>query len=238
MVESNASIVDGLLCDGCQKTFSSKKTLNKHVKFTCKKNDPLSKSIVKSDSLKVESSTNADEQKDVLASNQNSRKTVVAFECDFCSKLFRSKEVLVKHLSEIHADEEYESDEEEEVDNEIDTESTRVKDTLMGDSKESSEIVKLEEKISSTQLEVLKFKANSVNEITNQASFLQHKLQLLQSIIERQSSVRNNKDEMKEFNTKICKQLVSRDVLNTMIAKKDGIAELEENMNLLNVKMR
>ena len=111
MVDYKASIVNGLQCDGCQKTFSSKKTLNKHVKFTCKKNDPLSKSIVKPNSLQVESSNNVDEQKDMVTSNQNSRKTVVAFECDFCSKLFRSKEVLVKHLSEFHADEENESDE-------------------------------------------------------------------------------------------------------------------------------
>merc|ERR1719418_116218 len=45
------------------------------------------------------------------------KKTVVAFECEYCNKLFRSKDALISHLKE-HEEELEDDDEEEESEKE------------------------------------------------------------------------------------------------------------------------
>ena len=102
-------------CENCCKSFSSKKNLRRHKINSCKEQ------VKKTDSpLNQTNSTPA--MATVVPKSLNiypnavavpTKKTVVAFECEYCNKLFRSKDALISHLKE-HEEELEDDDEEEE----------------------------------------------------------------------------------------------------------------------------
>ena len=85
----NSQTTNFTKCNHCDKNFASKGNLTKHLKI-CKKEKVVGK-VPEDQTMK-----NAAKVSDSSAV----RKTIVAFECEHCNKLFRTKEALVKHLKE------------------------------------------------------------------------------------------------------------------------------------------
>ena len=111
MTESNPN------CDNCDKSFSSKKTLWRHKRYVCKPEStpPLSQiregtptaldsspkpNIMSSATARSSSQTPSGSVKHPASPAVSVAKKIVAYECEQCNKLFRTKERLILHRQE------------------------------------------------------------------------------------------------------------------------------------------
>ena len=111
MMESNPN------CDNCDKSFSSKKTLWRHKRYVCKPEStpPLSQigegtpsaldsspkpNIMSSATARSSTQTPSGSVKHPASPAVSVAKKIVAYECEQCNKLFRTKERLILHRQE------------------------------------------------------------------------------------------------------------------------------------------
>ena len=108
-------------CENCCKSFSSKKNLRRHKITSCKEQVKKADSPISNPGSIPLMTTVAQKSSEVSSSPVSvpTKKTVVAFECEYCNRLFRSKDALISHLKE-HEEELEDDDEEEESEKEED----------------------------------------------------------------------------------------------------------------------
>ena len=162
-------------CDvqGCNKVFASVKTLQKH-KIVCK--------------LSSESKMNTQTPTVLPASPAPiaKKKTVVAFECDHCNKLFRSKELLLIHMKEHREEEESEEESsEDEVEGVVEDHETESQTKNSDDEVRESTLLK----VSLKKLESLKRKRSSLSEIISTENQLVVKMNILKRVLSQRNQL-------------------------------------------------
>ena len=240
-------------CENCCKSFSSKKNLRRHKINSCKEQ------VKKTDSpLNQTNSTPA--MATVVPKSLNiypnavavpTKKTVVAFECEYCNKLFRSKDALISHLKE--HEEELEDDDEEEESEKEEEENVQKPVSVSSEENQSEGNIKstnsidfnshsntsprkiveelkddLTVRISVTKVEAMKRKASSLQVLLQTQQMLRKKLHLLTNL------PLSSRLQMPKISKTIS---VPVKELHCLQEKSRCVDSLQQNLNMLELKL-
>ena len=241
-------------CENCCKSFSSKKNLRRHKINSCKEQVKKVGSPIPTPDSTPLMATVAQKSPEVSLNPASvpTKKTVVAFECEYCNRLFRSKDALISHLKE-HEEELEDDDEEEESEKE--EEENVVEKTVSMKSEENQsegnfkstnsidynshsktsprkvvEQVKddLTVRISVTKVEAMKRKASSLQELLQTQQMLRKKLQLLTNLS------LSSRIQMPEIAKTVS---VPVKELQCLREKSRCVDSLQQNLNMLELKL-
>ena len=239
-------------CENCCKSFSSKKNLRRHKINSCKEHGKKTDSPLSQTTSTPAMATVVPKSVEVFPNPVAvpTKKTVVAFECEYCNRLFRSKEALISHLKEHEEeleddDEEEESEEEEEnvqetvsVKSEENQREGNIKSSNFIDYNSHSNITPrkvVEEvkedhtvRISVTKVDAMKRKASSLQEILQTQQMLRKKLHLLTNLS------LSSRFQMPEISKTIS---VSVKELQCLQEKSRCVDSLQQNLNMLELKL-
>ena len=234
-MESNPS------CENCDKSFSSKKTLWRHKRYVCKPEStpPLSKVKDETSSPLVPSSSSNKSSTSNIISTAPARsssssvsvkqpaspavsaaKKIVAYECEQCNKLFRTKERLIIHRQE-HVKREDEGKEGvkslNQFHQEVQSETEQIKNEKDSQDK-ASKTVKLPQVEYQTMLE----KISQIEDVRRKEIMLTKKFDFVKSVISK-----------REANT----LSVPKSELLFLQEKSSGLPFLKQKLDFLSLKL-